>query len=102
MSQEFQYSSQEEAIIQMLAQIGSDAAPGLIDALCDEDVYVRRKAVRALGQVGDAIAVPALREALRDNDRDVRIGACYALGQIGDVAAVPNLVPFHDDFDIAG
>ena len=39
---------------------------GLIRALKDEDIYVRRSAAEALGKIGDKRAVGPLIEALKD------------------------------------
>ncbi len=63
--------------------------PVLIEALKDENVYVRRDAAKALGQFGAEAgeAVPALRERLRDKEPSVRKAAAAALKQIDPVAA---------------
>jgi len=55
----------------------------LIEALKDENKYVRINAARALGKIGDAMAVPALNEAIKDENKYVRINAAKALGKIG-------------------
>ena len=61
---------------------------------------VRRLAVYALGEVGDASAVPALLEALKDSNEEVRRGAADALGEIGDASAAPALLEaLKDSYD---
>jgi hypothetical protein len=74
------------------------AVPGLLDALDDEDRRVRVAACKALGEIGDAIAVPALLDILNhENDDDIRWAATGALGEIGE-AAIPGLLDaLHDD-----
>ncbi|MDS4030945.1 MAG: HEAT repeat domain-containing protein [Candidatus Contendobacter sp.] len=52
--------------------------------LADADVGVRRAAVEALGQLGDATASKSLLRRLNDRDPDVRKAALLALGKIGD------------------
>ncbi len=81
-----------------LVKIGDVAVPALIETLRDEDDDVRRQAAGALGEIGDA-AVPALIEALRDESFYVREQAAEALGLIGDAAAVPALIEALRDED---
>jgi HEAT repeat protein len=80
-----------------LDEIGSAAAPQLIDMLSDHDSDVRRGAAERLGQIGDAEAVPSLIQVLKDETDDVRREAVAALRNIGDVRAVPALVEALDD-----
>jgi HEAT repeat protein len=77
-----------------LAQKVSDAAVrGLVDALRDSDIEVRRHAAEALGGIEDTAAINALAEALtRDSDASVRKTAAWALGEIEDARAVAALV----------
>src|SRR4026208_768773 len=49
-----------------------EAIDGLIAALKDTDVSVRKQAAQTLGQIRSARAVPALIEALRDQNVEVR------------------------------
>ena len=65
--------------------------PVLVEALKDEDTYVRRDAARALGHFGREAkeAVLPLRERLRDKEPSVRKAAAQALQQI-DPDAVPK------------
>lgn len=58
--------------------------PVLIDALKDDNNYVRRDAARALAHFGPnaAPAVGALKERLRDPEPGVRKAVAYALAQI--------------------
>jgi HEAT repeat protein len=56
--------------------------PLLVDALQDQNPYVRRDAARALAQLGAAsgAAEPALRRLLHDPQPGVRKAAAQALG----------------------
>ena len=66
-----------------LAQIGGAQAVGpLIEALTDEDPFVRGAAIRALQDIGDMRAVEPLRAALTDKDRQVRDLAAAALATL--------------------
>jgi len=44
----------------------------------DKDVFIRRRAVQALGQMGDKRALPAIQEARQDPDKDVQENAGFA------------------------
>jgi len=69
------------------------AIRGLIEALSDSDVEVRRSAAHALASTEDSAAVGALMEALRrDSDAEVRKTCAWALGQLEDSRAVAALV----------
>ena len=48
-------------------------------ALGDQDLFVRRAAIRSLGELGDEQAIPALIEALGDKDFFVAIAANAAI-----------------------
>jgi HEAT repeat protein len=74
-----------------LGNIGDPrAVPALIEALKDEDEYVRSYAASALGKIGKP-AVPALIEALKHEDKTVRWSAAFSLDKIGE-PAVPVLI----------
>lgn len=74
-------------------QATSAAVHGLVEALHDADILVRRHAAHALGGVQDTAAISALTEALtRDTDPEVRKTAAWALGEIEDARAVTALV----------
>ncbi len=59
----------------------------LIEMLNDENRGLRKKAVRALGELGDERAVIALISALKDEDYNVKKGVIYTLGKLGDQRA---------------
>jgi HEAT repeat protein len=74
---------------------------GLIKALdYKKDYNVRRRAVEALGKIGDPKAVDPLINALKDEDEYVRKNAAGALGKIGDPKAVDPLINALKDDDI--
>ncbi len=80
----------------------TEEVPRLIEALKDDDGYVRSRAAIALGHIGPAAeaAAPALIAALKDDDRFVRSSAASALGRIGPAAeAVPALIEALRDDD---
>ena len=67
-----------------LVRFGTEAVPGLMGALEDDDANVRRMAVKILGRIGPAArsAEPSLRPLLRDVDKRVRQAAAESLKQI--------------------
>ncbi len=59
-----------------------------------KNLYVKRAAIRSLGQLKAKEAVDPLLEILNDVDvhKTIRANAVFALGEIGDPKVVPNLV----------
>jgi HEAT repeat protein/beta-lactamase regulating signal transducer with metallopeptidase domain len=79
----------------MAQHVSSAAVKGLVTALADVDIEVRRHAAQALGgmESSDTAAINALSQALtRDADPGVRKTAAWALGEIEDSRAVTALV----------
>jgi cyclophilin family peptidyl-prolyl cis-trans isomerase/HEAT repeat protein len=60
--------------------------PALDELARDPDPVVRRRAVLALGRMGQSDGTSALVAALRDHDEDVRASAAFALGLLGPAA----------------
>jgi HEAT repeat protein len=87
-----------------LGNLGAHAVPvvrDLVAVLRDRSGEVRRQAVFALGQVGEAagaqvasMVVPALADLTTDKDKDVQAGAFRSLRDFGSEArsAVPSLI----------
>ncbi len=71
----------------------------LIKALKVIDMYIRRKAAIALGEIGDPIAVDPLIKAFKDKDNLVRAHTVTALGKIGNPKAVDPLIEALKDND---
>ncbi len=69
----------------------------LIQALKDENRYVRWGAAGALGELRDAKAVEPLIQVLRDECCFVRGRAACALGKIGEVAVKPLVKLLEED-----
>ena len=80
-------------IISSLVRLGDTRAiPHFIEALSDENHYVRREAARAIGQLGSPEAIEALLAVLEnDSDEETRRNALTALGNIGDERTVEPL-----------
>ena len=75
---------------------------GLVKAISDSSGEARKKAIAALGAMGDTIAVVPLIAALRDNDPAVRKAAAEALGDIRDPRAIlPLCSALQDPVDSA-
>ena len=95
-----------EKAAEVLAAIGADATPSLINSVrFAEDCSVRCVAIKTLGAIGKTAtdAVPVLIERLRDEDFVVRMRAAEALGAIGAKEAVPGLIESlrDEDSDVA-
>jgi len=81
-----------------LAKIGpdaSDAVPHLIELYDDENMYVRKAAIYALGEINPGAAImDTLIEALEDSSPQVQMEASAAIGKVGTDAidAVPILL----------
>jgi HEAT repeat protein len=71
-----------EVITEILVEIGSDALDELISALNSDIWYVRKSAVKALGEIGDVKAIPYLLKKVGDEDVDVRDAAKNAIERI--------------------
>jgi hypothetical protein len=69
----------------------SRAEEPLINALQDEDIFVRASAAESLGELKNPRAVEPLIRALKDIDNHVRYRAAIALGELGDTKAVGPL-----------
>src|ERR1700752_3139024 len=74
-----------------LTEFAEAATEPLITALNDASFDARHKAVRLLGQIGDARAVEPLIAALNRSDNYARRAVANALGNLGDVLAIEPL-----------
>ena len=85
---------------ELLGITGSDCAvEPLINALNNQDSYVRSSAADALVKIGSDSAFKALINALNHQDYDVRRRAAEALGNIGSDSAVEPLINALNDRD---
>ncbi|PKN55620.1 MAG: hypothetical protein CVU56_20490 [Deltaproteobacteria bacterium HGW-Deltaproteobacteria-14] len=74
-----------------LTAIGERGLRPLLDALADNDVAVRTRALDVLELTHPAGAAPALSRLSQDNDVLAMVQAAVALGRIGSQAAVASL-----------
>ena len=74
-----------------LEKYGQPAAEFLIQALSDEDRWVRYLAADALANIGATNSIDSLIALLRDPEQDVRFAAAAALGKLGDPKAIKSL-----------
>ncbi len=74
-----------------LEKFGQPATEFLVQALADEDRWVRYLAADALANIGATNSVDSLISLLRDPEQDVRFAAAAALGKIGDPKAIKSL-----------
>lgn len=73
---------------------------GLVVFLSDEEKGIRRRAARALGEIGDIHALPALMEATSDRDAWVRLDVIRSLGRLRAAIALNVLVAALNDENI--
>jgi HEAT repeat protein len=66
----------EKFTLPPLQALGRHVVPLFMQALQDEDRWVRKAACWALGAIGDPQAIPHLAQALQDEDWEVRAAAC--------------------------
>ncbi|MBA2115128.1 HEAT repeat domain-containing protein [Bremerella alba] len=90
-------------MLRSLSKLNSpEAFAAMKSSIFDDDAYVRREAVVALGESQNAEAVDALADVLiRDRDYDVRVAAAKALGEFSTPKAKEALVPALDARDPA-
>jgi len=86
-----------QEVVDALIKIGNAAVEPLIAVLKYHISDVRRRAIEALGQIGDARAVEPLIAVLKDQDIGIRMTTAEALGQIADKRAIKPLVALLKD-----
>lgn len=74
-----------------LEKFGQPATEFLVQALADNDRWVRYLAADALANIGATNSVDSIVSLLRDPDQDVRFAAAAALGKLGDPKAIKSL-----------
>ncbi len=85
------------AAVNVLAQVGSEALPAVIQALSHENSDVRMGAALTLKQSHLLEALPALLSRWNDPDSDVCQVAKQALASLGGQAVVPLLRRIHSE-----
>lgn len=71
---------------------------GLVGFLSDPDKGIRRRAAKAMGEIGDVKALPALMGATADQDAWVRLDVIRSLGRLRAAVAFNVLVTsLHDE-----
>ena len=91
------------SIISGLGKIGGPSViPVLIEALDDDDAYVRRAAIHQLCVIREPISqvVPALMQTLADPDSHVRFLGAIALSKIGEPAIAVLIEGLSDEVDV--
>lgn len=81
-----------EQIIDALGNIGPAAINGLIKIIQIGDWPARKRAIQALGRIGDNRAIDTLLHALKDKNGYVRREAVNALGSFGNTQTVDALI----------
>ncbi len=83
---------------QKLVEKGSSSIDYLAELLESPKDIQRWEAVKALGQIGDPVAIPLLINALEDDDSDVRWLAAEGLIQFGTDSLKPILEELMDRY----
>jgi HEAT repeat protein len=83
--------------------IGEAAVEPLSKKLKARDDYIRRLAIRCLGEIGSPKAISALAELVNSDDFRTRSGVMHSLGQIGDSAGASYVMKglFDSDYSVA-
>lgn len=92
-------SSIAQDCLRSLVKINKPAVPFLIKTLGVRDKYIRWKSIKALGLIGDKMAINPLLNILDDEDELVRMRVVEALGKIGGKEIVNPLIGLLDDED---
>lgn len=80
-------------IVFILGRIGDKGAgPILMEALQDDNAYIRRNVAEALGKIKDERALNELAATLFDDDSGVRERSAWALGELNDPRIVGDLI----------
>jgi HEAT repeat protein len=83
----------------ILVHYGSDAVPGLANALANDNEHVRWEAAKALGEIEHPDAAPVLVKALEDENISVRWAAMESLIRLKRAAIEPLLKGLTRDFN---
>jgi HEAT repeat protein len=79
------------SVVDILKEGDVLALDPLIDALCDDDLYIRIKAAKGLGIIRDKRGIEPLTNSLKDLSANVRVEAAKALERLGDHKSIyPN------------
>ncbi|MFA7516969.1 MAG: HEAT repeat domain-containing protein [Candidatus Ratteibacteria bacterium] len=88
-----EYQVRRDAIYALGWRQAMEAVPALLKlSNTTKDIRTRRRAVEALGLIGDRRATTYLIKSLKDSDRFVRQNAILSLGWLGDTQAVTPLI----------
>ena len=90
--EEFLSIVRQKAAEALVKNPSNKAVPALVNALNDEDIYVRSYAAEALGIIGCDTATDELVKALKDEDNDVRLNASVALGKVASETTISKLI----------
>ncbi|MCQ1536924.1 NACHT domain-containing protein [Methanosarcina sp. KYL-1] len=94
---ESRFTPEKIKAIRSLEKLGNCGIGAAAGALHDEEVLVRREAVRVLGETKSEAALPPLTGALGDEEYSVRREAVRALGTLGSGRAVELLTKAFED-----
>lgn len=95
----YDYEDERKAAVEALVKIGKPAVEPLIQALKNENAYIRSGASECLGKIKDSKAVEPLIQVLKDEVAAVRKSAVSALGSLHSDVAVEPLVQALKDRD---
>ena len=88
------------AAVEVLNEVGdARSVKYLLEAIKDDDWWVRSRAGDALGKIGGPKVIDAVLELVRDKDEDIRRAAIEILNQTKDERAINHLIEATRDND---
>ena len=97
----FGHIKNEEKLIEILVRSGKSIVPHLIKMLKSKDETAKHRAIKALGEIRDQIAVEPLLNLIKYNCSFCIVEAevMAALGKIGDKSIIKKIIPYLEHHD---
>lgn len=88
--------SDKDEALRVMSEIGTTDNPSILSAVVtgihDKKDYIRQKALKTMGYIGNKYFVPYIGEARHDNNTEIRLEAVKALSRIGGDEVVEHLI----------
>ena len=88
--------SDKDEALRVMSELGATDNPSILSAVVigfhDKKDYIRQKALKTIGYIGNKYFVPYIGEARHDNNSEIRLEAVKALSRIGGDEVVEHLI----------